>query len=247
MIRYEHSAWQDIWYPGDADLIICDPVYSDPDLDYLEAMKGVLRPGGSLYVFSDVSGVAQVKLALDALPGLTFQNWIIWGPNDWGGRSKHRWGQKHDDILFYTRDGYPHHFDGEAVAVPKKMTQRIFNPSGRTTKIPNSVWEDLSGFSTTSRERVKIDGKAAPWQKPIKLIERIVLASSKPGDLIYDPFGGVATVPVVCARLGRRCISSEIDSRVYEAGRERLRKVLKESLDKSPKNLYGSLPQCSDL
>lgn len=205
------------------DLVICDPIYEDPDRSYLWALTQVLRPGGSLYVFADHSGVAQTKVMLDDLKDrVQFQNWIVWGPNDWGGRSRNRWGQKHDDILFYTKRGAAHTFNADAVAVPKKMIQSVFNPSGRKNKIPHSVWNDLAGFSTLSKERVRINGKCAPWQKPERVIERIVLASSNPGDLVLDPFGGVATVPVVCARLDRRCVSTEVLPEVFEAGRRRL-------------------------
>lgn len=223
MVRYIYSAWQDAQpEPDSVDLVICDPFYEEKNLTYLWSMDSALRPGGSLYVFSDHSGVARTKVFLDGMLTLQFQNWLIWGPNDWGGRSQKRWGQKHDDILFYTKRGAPHYFDGDAVAVPKKMTQQVFNPSGRQTKIPHSVWDDLAGFSTLSSERVKLHGKAAPWQKPERVIERIIQASSKPGDFVYDPFGGVATVPAVCNRLGRDCLSTEMNSDIYAAGCSRL-------------------------
>jgi DNA modification methylase len=229
-IEFRHGRWQ----PGltelnrPADLVICDPVYDNKDLDYVAAAVGVLRPGGSLYVFGDHAGIAQTKLALDAQPELAFANWLIWGPNDWGGRSRTRWGQKHDDILFYTKNGASHTFNVAAVSVPKKMTQARFNPSGRQTKIPHSVWSDLGGFSTVASERVRIGGTAVRWQKPERVIERIVLASSNPGDLVVDPFGGVATVPVVCARLARNCVSFESDAGVFAAGQARLQSVIAE-------------------
>lgn len=229
-IDYRRSAWQDaLPEAGSVDLAICDPIYDNPDMSYIEAAWEALRPGGSLYIFSDYAGVAQTKLATDAA-GFTFQNWLIWGPNDWGGRPSRAWGQKHDDILFYTKPGAIHHFDGQAVAVPKKMTQTAFNPSGRTTKVPNSVWHELGGFSTLAKERVKILGHVARWQKPEKVIERLVLASSRVSDYVWDPFGGVATVATVCAKLGRGCLSTEIDRYVYEAGAKRLKPFLTDAL-----------------
>ena len=224
MITYQNTAWQEaLPHAASVDLAICDPIYADPDLSYIRCVAETLKPGGSVYVFADSSGVAQTKLELDNQPNLHFQNWLIWGPNDWGGRSKTRWGQKHDDILFYTRVGAPHCFNGDAVAVPKMMTQAVFNPSGRSTKIPHSVWSDLAGFATTSSERVRINGVSIRWQKPEKVIERIVLASSQPGDLVWVPFAGVATVPVVCRRLQRECWATELDSVVWAAGFERMK------------------------
>lgn len=222
MIEYLNMSWEDADWAEDADLIICDPIYEQQDISYIERFAELLRPGGSMYVFGDFHGIAETKIALD-WAGLDFQNWIVWGPNDWGGRSKTRWGQKHDDLLFYTKPGAEHTFNAEAVQVPKKMTKGKFNPSGRTHKIPNSVWDDLGVFSTMSNERVKqANGTSFPWQKPEKLIERIVLASSNEGDVVLDPFSGVATVPVVCNRHNRKCMATEQASEPYEAGVKRL-------------------------
>jgi DNA modification methylase len=232
MIEYRLGPWSSISqeYIGQADLVIGDPIYESDDLSWVKAAADCLRPGGSLWAFQDSSGVAQTKLELDRY--LLFQNWCIW-PNDWGGRSRDRFGQKHDDVLFYIKPLDKrikgHTFNGDAVSIPKKMTHQKFNPSGRNTKIPASVWTDLSGFSTTAAERVKLaDGKSIRWQKPEKLIERVILASTNPGDLVLDFFGGVATVPVVCARLGRRCVSTEIDPNVHPYGMNRLLEEIKQ-------------------
>ena len=116
----------------------------------------------------------------------------------------------------------PVHALTDRVQIPKKMTGQAFNPSGRTTKTPPSVWQDLAGFSTVAKERIRIDGRCVRWQKPERLIERLIIASSDPGDLIVDPFGGVATVPAVCARTDRRCVSCETDPQIHAAGAARL-------------------------
>jgi DNA modification methylase len=228
-VEYLHLSWQQAITQIDesADLVICDPVYGAKDLSFVAAAAAALKPGGSVYVFEDASGVAQTKVVMDAHPDLKFQNWLIWGPNDWGGRSRTRFGQKHDDLLFYTRRGAAHTFNARDVSVPKATAgASAFNPSGRDWKIPHSVWDDLGGFHTGAAERVRVNGRAVRWQKPEAVIERIVLASSNPGDLVLDFFGGVATVPAVCARLGRRCVSCEVDETVHAAGAARLRSVL---------------------
>jgi len=226
-IDYRNADWRSLVdeFPGNADVVVCDPIYEHPDLSYVQAAASCLRPGGALWAFSDASGAAQLKLELDQF--LHFQNWIIWA-NDWGGRARDRFGQKHDDIFYYIKrdKGHPHTFNADAVAIPKVMTMKSFNPSGRQTKIPASVWTDLSGFSTTSKERVRIDGVGVRWQKPEKIVERMILATSNEGDLILDFFSGVATVPAVCHRLGRRCVATEMDEKVYAAGSARLRALL---------------------
>ena len=228
-IEFRNAAWQQTLPElcGRAALVICDPIYENADLAYLDAAVACLRPGGSIYVFGDDSRVAETKLALDAFSELRFQNWLIVGPQDWGGRSKTRWGQKHDDLLFYTRAGAPHTFNAQAVAVPKTTAGSAFNKSGRDWKIPNSVWADIATFSTMSSERVRDEhGKSFRWQKPEAVIARIILASSDPGDLVVDPFGGVGTVAAVCARLGRACVSCELDQRPYAAGARRVAAAL---------------------
>jgi site-specific DNA-methyltransferase (adenine-specific) len=229
-IEYRLGSWEEIVGPvADADLVICDPIYENPDLSYLDLAFRVARPGAAIWVFGDDSKIAETKIALDQL-GARFQNWCIW-PNDWGGRSRRKFGQKHDDLLFYTKPGAEHTFNADAVMIPKQMVSSTFNPSGRTHKIPPSVWSDLGNFSTTAGERVKIDGRSVRWQKPERIIERIVLACSNPGDLVVDMFGGVATTPVVCARHGRRCVSAEIDPVVFAAGRDRLESALAAARD----------------
>ena len=66
-------------------------------------------------------------------------------------------------------------------------------------------------------------------QKPEKLIERIVLASSLSEDLVLDPFAGVGTCPVVCKRHQRDFIAFEIDQNFVKAGEERLRECYNDS------------------
>lgn len=225
LVDFRHARWQDTLpaLTGRADLVICDPIYEDPDLSYLQAAADCVRPGGALYVFGDCSGIAPTKVALDAMKELRFENWLVMGPQDWGGRSPRRWGQKHDDLLFYTRRGAPLTFNAQAVGVPKATAGTAFSPSGRDWKIPHSVWSDVSTLSTMSNERVRDDhGRAFRYQKPWRVIERIVLASSNPQDLVVDAFGGVATVPAVCLVNGRRCVSCEADERPYRAGVARL-------------------------
>ncbi len=77
------------------------------------------------------------------------------------------------------------------------------------------------------QERVMVDGgtKAHPTQKPERLVERVILASTNEGDLVLDPFCGVGTCPVVCRRLGRSFVGFEIDADYAELARERLAKA----------------------
>ena len=76
-------------------------------------------------------------------------------------------------------------------------------------------------------ERLKDDGgrKAHPTQKPEALLHRVLLASTKPGDLVLDPFFGTGTTGAVARRLGRRLIGIERDADYAEAAEERIARV----------------------
>ena len=72
----------------------------------------------------------------------------------------------------------------------------------------------------------RADGRAAhPTQKPQALLERIISASSKPGDLVLDPFSGTGTTALVAEQLGRKWIGIESDKNYIALSVERLKKV----------------------
>jgi DNA modification methylase len=60
------------------------------------------------------------------------------------------------------------------------------------------------------------------WQQPLELFERLIRDFSNPGDLIVDPCGGGFTTAEACRRLGRRCVSCDVDAECVPKGRERL-------------------------
>jgi DNA modification methylase len=62
-------------------------------------------------------------------------------------------------------------------------------------------------------------------QKPAKLIERLVKASSSEGDVVYDPFSGSGTVPAVCAQHDRRFVACELNSEYAKLGRQRVKTI----------------------
>ncbi len=67
-------------------------------------------------------------------------------------------------------------------------------------------------------------------QKPLRLIERLIRASSDEGDVVWEPFGGLCSVAIGALHTGRRCYSAEINPRVYELARQRLTAVHQEKL-----------------
>lgn len=83
-----------------------------------------------------------------------------------------------------------------------------------------NVWTEPQ---VRGEERIKVKGKHLHAnQKPLRLIEQIITASSDPNDVIWEPFGGLCPGAVVSLRIGRRCYSAEIDSDFYKAAKSRL-------------------------
>lgn len=85
-----------------------------------------------------------------------------------------------------------------------------------------NVWSEPAVRGT---ERLK-NGEAKyahANQKPLRLIERIILASSDPGDVVWEPFGGLCSAAIAARRTGRRCFSAEINREYYELAKARLK------------------------
>ena len=208
--------------PGLARLIdAVGAINGDGDKSYLVMMavrlielRRVLKETGSLYLHCDPTMSHSLKLLLDAIFGHdNFQNEVIWGYRT-GGVSKKRWPRKHDVLLFYSR--------GATFSFNPQMERREYGSSFFTTKVDEEgrhyadvyvrdVWEDAKPVINVSRERV-----GYPTQKPLALLERIILASSNEGDWVLDPFCGCATTCVAADQLKRRWIGIDISPKATE-------------------------------
>lgn len=97
----------------------------------------------------------------------------------------------------------------------------IYGTMSNKNKKGTNIWRE-KGFSSGAR---KTNGaKVHPTQKPVELIERIVLNSSGPGDTVLDTFMGSGTTAVACARTGRHFIGHEIDRKYFEIAKNRIEK-----------------------
>jgi site-specific DNA-methyltransferase (adenine-specific) len=189
----------------------------DSYLDFLYPrlvlMHRLLAPHGSIYLHLDWHADACARLLLDELFGQErVLNEIIWtyhGPSP----IRRAFNRKHDTILAYTK-GDPYTFNADAVREPyNPNTVKTFGSSTRAGfgKVPNlargKVPEDWWYFPVVARLHNERTGY--PTQKPEALIERILLASSNPGDLVADFFCGSGTLPLVAARHGRRFLACD--------------------------------------
>jgi site-specific DNA-methyltransferase (adenine-specific) len=161
----------------------------------------VLAPHGSLYFHIDYREVHYCKILLDKIFGREcFLNEIIWA-YDYGGKPKNRWPAKHDNILFYVKDPLNYVFNSDAVEREPYMAPGLVGPEKAARgKLPTDTWWHTI-VGTNSKERT-----GYPTQKPLGVINRIVQASSLPGQTVLDFFAGSGTVGESCLKLGRKFI-----------------------------------------
>ena len=212
------------------DLIIADPPYNlgknygnNIDLkdraEYQAFTEGwlreavrLLKPGGSLYCFMGVKFIAWLYLMLEEEFNLTPQGWITWHYTQGMGR-KRGFSPRHEDILWFSK-GEDACFNLDDVRVPQKYYRKRNNMAGAN---PGDVWQ-FSHVHYCAAERLP-----HPTQKPEALIERIVRASSSPGDVVLDPFLGSGTTARVASVLGRASLGIEINPDYIEMTQTRLK------------------------
>ncbi|MDD4311794.1 MAG: site-specific DNA-methyltransferase, partial [Eubacteriales bacterium] len=208
------------------------PTYTDTmeESAYLDWMRAILSgahdllcESGSLYLHIDYRMSAKLRLMLDELFGeQNFMNEIIWCYKS-GGRATRYYPRKHDTILFYRKSAKVF-FDISAVGRPRgpekrNHMRRFIDEDGRicftirsagkiytyyedTPVYPSDVWDDIEHLQQKDSERV---GYAT--QKPEALLNRVILASSRPGDLVCDLFSGSGTTAAAASKLGRRFLA----------------------------------------
>lgn len=176
----------------------------------------VLKENGSFYFHIDYREAHYCKVMLDQIFGReNFINEIIWA-YDYGGRAKDRWPAKHDTIFFYTKNFQDYTFNLEDIDRIPYMAPGLVGPEKAAKgKLPTDTWWHTI-VGTNSREKT-----GYPTQKPIGILERIVRASSDPGDLVLDFFAGSGTTGQVCLNLGRRFILCDNNSQAIEVMKAR--------------------------
>jgi len=189
-------------------------------LDWLERnlreIHRALKSTGSLYLHLDWHMSAYARLICDRVFGEeNFLNEIIWA-YDFGGRARDRWAAKHDNILWYAK-GPTHTFNRDAIKRIPYLAPGLVGPEKAARgKLPTDV------FWITIVATAGLDRTGWPTQKPRALLERIIGASSNPGDLVADFFSGSGTTAVSAARLGRRYLVSDQDPKAVEITNRRL-------------------------
>lgn len=226
---------------GSIDLIFADPPYNigkkfsdfkdswPSDRDYaewcyvwLEVCIRKLKNTGSLYVMTSTQAMPYLDLWLR--DRLTVLSRIVWHYDSSGVQARKYYGSLYEPIAFCVKDSKNYVFNADDIeveartgAVRKLIDYRKETPTPyKATKIPGNAW-----YIPRVRYRMQ-EYEEHPSQKPEALLERIIKASSKPGDLVLDPFGGTFTTSAVAQRLGRKSISIESQSEFVRIGLRRL-------------------------
>jgi len=243
----EELAYRDTWGKG-ADSFIA-MIY-----ERLSLMRDLLADDGSIYVHCDWRMASYIKLVMDEIFGKeNFKNEIVWNYKNGGGRSTTWFNRKHDTIFWFSKNKNEYIYNSKEAGEKRNLDEGTFSgyfktdKNGRryqevrangkiykyyTDELKNAddVWDIRIISQRDLTERVDY-----PTQKPEKLLERIIKASSNKGDLVADFFCGSGTTLAVAEKLGRKWIGSDLGKFAIHAARKRMIGVQRE-MKKSGKN-----------
>jgi site-specific DNA-methyltransferase (adenine-specific)/adenine-specific DNA-methyltransferase len=230
------------------DLIVCDGPYGVTvnewdrvqdiqlfNFNLIKIFSRILKTGGALYLFGKENCIDFI----DYRPYLALHRKIIWYQPSRLAQGRINYTNNYDLICYFTK-GKPKTFNLEDIRIPqlvelehRKRCERVpsvingqfkktkFNDKGKN---PGDVWGDIKQLTYKSKELINRD-LLNTIQKPEKLLERIIRASSNEKDLVLDPFSGVGTTFVVCKRLNRNFIGFEINPDYISIAKKRLRNM----------------------
>ncbi len=204
----------------------------------LTGARQLLSETGVIYLHVDYHMHAHLRLLMDEIFGeANFLNEIVWSYQT-GGRARRFFSRKHDVILFY-RKGRRYYFNLESVPVSRQDTRRNHmkrhvDADGRVYRsirsggkiytyyddepaFPGDVWDDVSHLQQNDPQRTGYD-----TQKPIKLLERVILSGSRPDDIVCDLFSGSGTTLEAAWRSGRRFIGVDNNPYALQTARRRM-------------------------
>jgi DNA modification methylase len=181
-------------------------------VQWLTAARRVLKDTGTIWVIGTYHNIFRIGKIMQDL-GFWILNDIVWiKSNPMPNFKGVRFTNSHETLIWAQKtQGKPYTFnyhDMKALNEELQMRSDWYIPV------------------CTGKERIRIDGKKAhPTQKPAALLYRVILASTKPGDVVLDPFFGTGTTGAVAKKLGRRWIGIEKDERYVQIARQRIEQV----------------------
>lgn len=233
----EEIAYRDTWGKGQDGFI--SMLY-----ERLQLIKPLLAEDASLFVHCDYRVNSALRLIMDEIFGKDqFRNELIWCFSS-PGRSASTFASKHNTIYWYSK-GTNWTFNGDDVRIPMAAGNTKYNDSSTygvkvvekdgkryrvsksagkeywydidKGKIPEDWWTDIQYLQQQISERVDY-----PTQKPEKLLERIIKATTNEGDIVADFFVGSGTTAAVAEKLGRKWVVSDIGKFAIHTTRKRM-------------------------
>ena len=228
---FEEKQYGDIWTNDE---------YIQFMYERLTIMRELLSDSGSIYLHCDWHKSHYLRAVMDEVFGSNnFKNEIVWYYRRWNIAST-SFATNHDTLLFYTKGVAKHTYNQLYISKSEKSSaqgrscksvigedgvRRSIQTDEPTKGVPMpDVWE-ISMINPVAKERTEI---GYPTQKPEALIERVITASSNPGDLVFDCFMGSGTTQAVAMKLGRRFIGADINLGAIQTTTKRLLAVAEE-------------------
>jgi DNA modification methylase len=223
---------------GSIDLVFADPPYNigkefEPRImdrdsyiawcrSWLDECMRVLKPDGTMYLMAATQYMPYLDCSLDST--FTVKSRIVWCYDSSGVQARGHFGSMYEPILMVVKDKDKYTFNTDAVMVEARSgAVRNLIDYRKTPPRPYSTKKVMGNVWQIPRVRFKMaEYENHGTQKPEKLVEIPILASSNPGDVVLDPFAGSFTTCAVAQRLGRASIGIEIEEKYFKMGLRRL-------------------------
>lgn len=189
---------------------------------WIEECMRILSSNGTFYLMAATQFMPYLDCFIDSK--FVIRSRLVWYYDSSGVQATKYFGSRYEPILMIVKDKNNYKFNANDVMVEAKTgaerklidyRKRVPEPYN-SKKVLGNVWE-------IPRVRYLMNEyENHPTQKPEKLMEIMILASSDPGDYVLDPFAGSFTTCAVAKRLGRKCIGIELFEEYYKVGLRRL-------------------------
>ena len=213
-------------YEGEAGKIMNDHMEDESFVQFLtkafRTMNDALRAGGVWYIWHASLPQGQFTRALVNC-GMTYRQILIWNKDTFTlGRQDYQW--KHEPCFYGWKEGKAHYFvnDRTLSSVIEEKAKKL---DGMKTPELKAYIKELLNNQTIPTDVINEEkpqrNDKHPTMKPIKLLGRLILNSSKKNDIVLDPFGGSGSTLITCEQLNRRGYSMELDPKFVDVIIER--------------------------
>jgi site-specific DNA-methyltransferase (adenine-specific) len=190
--------------------------YLEWSKEWIKIVKPKLKDNGSFVIMGHPRFSAYLIPFLDSQ--FSYVNQIIYHYTD-GMPEKKNFEKRYEVLLYYRNSPNNYHFNIESIRSPLVRYEKYSNKKGKN---PGDVWQ-INRLRWNSKERVKENDKIFhASQKPLRLIRRIILATTRKDYCVLDPFLGTGTTSVACKELGRKSFGIEINNAYLQKAINRL-------------------------